>query len=72
MGSPYVVLTDGSEFSFTGVQCLFADSHRDELANLSKGNIVTLRGRGDGYLMNAIVRVVVSTGRFFTGLLTGH
>lgn len=56
MGSPYVVLTDGSEFSFTGVQCLFADSHRDELANLSKGNIVTLRGRGDGYLMNAIVR----------------
>lgn len=56
MGDPYVLLTDGSEFTFTGVQCFFGDSHRDELARLSKGDRVTLRGQGEGYLMNALVR----------------
>lgn len=56
LGDPYVLLTDGSEFSFAGVQCFFGDSHRDELARLSKGDRVTLRGQGEGYFMNALVR----------------
>ncbi len=56
MGDAYVSLTDGSEFSFTRVQCFFGDSHRNELARLSRGDRVTLRGKGDGYLMNAFVR----------------
>ena len=56
LGDPFVSLTFGSEFSFRRVQCFFADSHRDELATLSKGDIVALQGRGDGFLVNALVR----------------
>ena len=56
LGDPFVSLTDGSEFSFQSVQCFFADSHRNELARLSKGDIVMLQGRMDGFLINALVR----------------
>lgn len=56
LGDPFVSLTDGSEFSFQSVQCFFADSHRSELARLSKGDRVTLQGRGDGFLLNVFIR----------------
>ena len=44
MGDATVTLTDGTEFGFGGVECSFADSNRSDLAAISKGQTVTLRG----------------------------
>ena len=56
MGDAYVTLTDGGDWSMWGVQCYFADANRPQLAQLTKGQKVTLKGRVDDYLLNVEVR----------------
>ena len=52
----YVSLSVGGEYSATSVQCFFADSHTDDAANLNKGDQVTIKGKGDGLMMNVLLR----------------
>ncbi len=55
LGTPYVSLRTG-QYSIAGVQCMFKTSDRPALAKLSKGQSVTIRGTGDGYLFSVLVR----------------
>lgn len=56
LDTPYVTLTDGSEWAVWGVQCMFSKKDEATLAQLSKGQTITVRGKCDGYLVNVIVR----------------
>ena len=56
MDSIYVLLSDGEEFSMSGVQCFFSDSQKGDAAKLKKGDKVTIKGKCDGLLMNVIIR----------------
>lgn len=49
----YVVLGDSS--TFTGVQCFFDRSSNSTLARLRKGQVVTIRGVGNGTAINVLV-----------------
>ena len=52
----YVTLTDGDEWSWSGVDCYFADENRPQLAQLTKGQEITLKGQVDEYNMSVDVR----------------
>jgi hypothetical protein len=39
-----------------GVQCMFADKHKSQLAKAAKGRQVTIRGKCDGKLGNVLLR----------------
>ena len=56
MDTIYVSLSVGDEYEISSVQCFFADSHKADAASLSKGQRVTIKGLGDGYLMNVLIR----------------
>ena len=56
MDTIYVSLSVGDEYEISSVQCFFADSHKADAASLSKGQRVTIKGLGDGYLMNVLLR----------------
>jgi hypothetical protein len=56
LGTKYLTFSDGSDFSITNVQCFFSDNHVSQLANLQKGQRITVRGKGDGKLFNVHVR----------------
>ena len=43
-------LTD-NKYEIVGVSCTFDKSHNSEAASLSKGQIITIRGNCDGYMM---------------------
>jgi len=51
--TPYVVLGKGEDFELGGVQCFFNDE--DVVAQLSKGQIATVKGKCTGYLWNVLV-----------------
>ncbi len=48
LDTPYVALSDGTQYSITSIQCMFDKSDQDQLATLKKDTKITLRGRGDG------------------------
>jgi hypothetical protein len=52
----HVVLKGGGEFEFRGVQCSFDDKHKGSLANLSKGQFITIRGKCEGLMGNVQLR----------------
>ena len=57
LGTVAVSLTDGSEFALESVRCKFDRDDVDQVATLTKGDTVTLRGIGDGYgLLSADVK----------------
>lgn len=56
MDTIYVTLSAGGEYSFSSVQCFFADSHTSDAASLSKGDYVTIKGKCDGLMMNVLIR----------------
>ena len=51
-GTPYVILASGG---LGGIQCLFADDQINQLAQLSTGQPITLRGKVDGLLIYVFV-----------------
>lgn len=53
MGMTYVVLDSGVDFSITNIQCFFKEQAEiDKVANLNKGDTVTIQGKIDGKSMN--------------------
>ena len=56
MDTIYVSLSVGGEYEISTVQCFFADSHKADAASLSKGQRVTIKGLGDGYYMDVLIR----------------
>ena len=56
LGTKCLTLSDGSDFSITDVKCFFSDKHVSQLANLQKGQRITVRDKGDGKLFNVHVR----------------
>ena len=56
LGKPFVVLNDKPDAMITslGIQCYVRDG--DVLAELDKGTEVVIRGRGDGKIMNVLLR----------------
>lgn len=52
----YVVLTTGAEHEMWGVQCMFDTEYESQLAQLSKGQVITIQGRCSGYLINVLLR----------------
>lgn len=56
MDSLYVTLKRQGDFELCQPQCFFDDEHEDQLANLSKGQTVTIIGRVDGLMMNVLIK----------------
>jgi hypothetical protein len=54
-GDPYVALRR-KRLQMSGVQCYFSATAEAKLAKLTKGQTVTIRGRGDGYSIDVRVR----------------
>ena len=54
MGTMYVTLVGHGVIG--QVQCFFAKSHAGELAGLSKGMSVSVKGRCDGKMMNVMMK----------------
>lgn len=52
----YVTLKRQKDFELCQPQCFFDDEYEDQLANLNKGQTVTIIGRADGLFMNVIIR----------------
>lgn len=57
LDTPYVSLKTGEVIG--SVQCILADEAVAEAGTLTPGAKVTLRGRGNGYLLNALVKQCV-------------
>ena len=56
LGSTYITLEAGEEFAITQTQCTFKDKDQiAKVAELSKGDTVTLVGKCDGKSMNVTV-----------------
>jgi aspartyl/asparaginyl-tRNA synthetase len=55
LDTAYVTLTEGGEYEMWGVQCMFAEKYESELAQLSKGQTVTIQGKVEGYLINVLL-----------------
>ncbi|MES2223750.1 MAG: hypothetical protein V4469_02330 [Patescibacteria group bacterium] len=53
--TPYISLTDGSQYSFENVQCMFSKADETQLATVSKGDRLTLKGELSGKLGNVLV-----------------
>jgi outer membrane biosynthesis protein TonB len=52
-GQTFVVLSSGKDFSLTDIQCFFKDeSEIDKIADLKKGDTITVTGVVDGKSMN--------------------
>ena len=56
MDTIFVKLSAGGEFGYASVECYFGDSHQADAASLSKGQRVTIKGLGDGYLGDVMIR----------------
>ncbi len=56
LDDPYITLK-GREYSLFGVQCMFSRASEGELAQVSKGQSITLKGKVSGELIgNVLVR----------------
>lgn len=53
---PYITLTNGEQYSFDSIQCMFTKEQESELATVVKGKTITLSGKVSGKLGNIIVR----------------
>ena len=56
LDTPYITLTSGGQYEVWGVQCMFDEKYEPELAKLTKGQMVTVQGECDGYLVNVLLR----------------
>jgi tRNA_anti-like len=56
LDTPYIALSNGEQYSFEKVQCMFSKSNEAELANVTKGDRITLKGEVSGKLGNVLVR----------------
>lgn len=56
MDQPYVTLGTGASFEVTQLQCMFSKEQAGQLANLDKGQSLTLEGTVDAYVMNVMVK----------------
>lgn len=56
LDTPYVALSNGVQYSFTSIQCMFDKSDQSQLTTLSKNTKITLRGKNSGKLGNIILR----------------
>ena len=57
MGSVYITLSIGEEYSITDVQCYFdSKAEIEKVSTLEKGQTVTLLGVGDGKTFNVLVK----------------
>ena len=57
LSQTFVVLSSGKEFSITDIQCFFDNQAEiDKIAELTKGNQVTVQGKVDGKSLNVSVR----------------
>jgi len=56
MDSLYVTLKRQGDFELCQPQCFFDDEHEDQLANLNKGQKITIIGRVDGLMMNVLIK----------------
>jgi len=55
LDTPYITLATG-QYSFESVQCMFAKSDEPQLATVTKGQSITLRGEVSGKMGNVLVR----------------
>lgn len=53
---PYVTIGTGASFEVTQIQCYFPKENAGQLANLDKGQSLTVEGTVDAYVMNVIVQ----------------
>ncbi|MDC0719109.1 OB-fold protein [Nannocystis bainbridge] len=56
LDTPYVALSTGGKFDILGVQAFFDDASLPKLANLSKGQDVTVACRCDGKFGNVMLK----------------
>lgn len=56
LDSMYVTLDSDERFGITNVQCFFDKSEETNLAALSKGRSLTVRGRCDGKFGNVLIK----------------
>ena len=54
LDDPYVSLKTGEVFG--SVQCMLSDEAISQAGSLTPGTRITLQGRGNGYLLNALVK----------------
>ena len=54
-GTPYVTLSSGEKYEVWGVQCTFSLKDEPQLAQLTKGQTITVQGKGKGYLINVLM-----------------
>lgn len=52
----YVTLEGGGRFEIMSVQCYFSDKYKSEAARLSKGQMITVRGRCEGKFGNVQIK----------------
>ncbi|GIW90596.1 MAG: hypothetical protein KatS3mg109_1028 [Pirellulaceae bacterium] len=53
-GTMYVTLMTGNPI--VSVQCMFADKYKSQLANVRRGQYVTIKGRCEGKHLNVLLR----------------
>lgn len=56
LDSMYITLRMPSEWDLRTVQCFFDDKHSSEIANLRKGQRITVQGTVDGLMMNVLLK----------------
>jgi tRNA_anti-like len=56
LDTPYIALSTGGQFEILHVQAYFDEGALSQLANLSKGQSVTLHCRCDGKMMNVMLK----------------
>lgn len=56
LDTPYISLTNGQQYSFEFIQCVFMKTQEADLINVKKGQSIKLTGRVSGKLGNIIVR----------------
>jgi len=56
LGRPYIVLTSEDEYEVWGVQCIFDEEHKPEIARLAEGQRITIQGKCEGYLINVLLK----------------
>jgi len=56
MDSPYITFSTNQQYDLRGVQFYFKKSEGAKLADVRKGQQVTIQGKVDGLMMNVFVK----------------
>lgn len=57
LGYTYIILSSGKDFEITDIQCFFDDKNEiSKIANLNKGDIVSVEGQIEGKSLNVSVK----------------